>query len=182
MKNLILSLFITTITLTVFGQQKYFTRDGHISFFSSTPMENIEADNKAVICVLDEASGALEFAVLMKSFSFEKPLMEEHFNENYVESEKFPKSNFKGKINGFDFNKVSDQATEYEVSGTMEIHGVKKEISTKGKILKNKEGYTMDAIFKVKPEDFDIEIPNTVRDNIAKEIEIRVNVGLKPLK
>jgi hypothetical protein len=80
------------------AQEKLFTKTGKISFFSKTPMEDIEAHNKATISVLDKTSGQLEFSVLMKGFEFEKALMQEHFNENYVESDKFPKANFKGRL------------------------------------------------------------------------------------
>src|SRR5215210_8582560 len=82
----------------VFAQDKFFTKSGKISFYSKASLENIEAHNKTVTCVLDTKSGNLQFAVLMKAFEFEKALMQEHFNENYVESHKFPKAEFKGQL------------------------------------------------------------------------------------
>jgi hypothetical protein len=89
------------LAVSAFSQGKFFTRDAHINFFSSTPMEDINADNQKVQAVLDEASGKLEISALMKSFEFEKALMEEHFNENYAESSTHPKATFKGSVEGF---------------------------------------------------------------------------------
>jgi len=80
------------------AQERYFTREGEVSFFSATPVENIEADNKKLQSVIDISSGAFEFAALVKSFEFEKALMEEHLNENYMESNTYPKATFRGKI------------------------------------------------------------------------------------
>ena len=93
--------FILLVALVSFQSgiaQKYFTRNGNISFHSDTPMEKIEGHNKNSTAVIDAESGKLEFAVLIKAFHFEKALMEEHFNENYMESNKFPKASFKGQI------------------------------------------------------------------------------------
>lgn len=161
--------------------QKYFTRDGYIRFFSSTSMEDIEAENKKVTTVMDGATGKLEFSALMKSFEFEKALMEEHFNENYVESNTYPKATFKGEI--VDFKKGSyASATPVKVKGKMKIHGVEKDVTIDGTAHETKDGYTLKSSFVVNPEDYDIEIPNAVRDNIAKEIEVTVEADLVPLK
>ena len=82
MKKIILTTITIAMGIAGFSQEKYFTRDGHIKFFSSTPVEDIEADNYKVTSVLDETTGKVEFAANMKSSEFEKALMEEHFNEN----------------------------------------------------------------------------------------------------
>jgi len=97
MKRIVL---VSALLMLVSGlhAQKYFTRSGQISFFSSTSMEDIEAHNKTVTAIFDSQSGAIQFSVTMKSFQFEKALMQEHFNENYVESGKFPKATFKGVL------------------------------------------------------------------------------------
>ena len=96
-KNIILVFVATIYSVTTLGQ-KYFTKTGKISFFSSTSMENIEAHNRSVSAVLDASSGNLQFSVLMKGFEFKKALMQEHFNKDYVESDKYPKAEFKGTI------------------------------------------------------------------------------------
>jgi hypothetical protein len=101
MKNVITALLMVMILTNIANGQKYFTKTGTISFFSETPMEKIEAQTKSANCVLDASTGKLEFAVLIKSFQFEKALMQEHFNENYMESTKFPKSTFKGQLDNF---------------------------------------------------------------------------------
>src|ERR1700682_4428284 len=84
-----------------FAQSKYFTKSGSINFDASGPLEDIKAENKKATFVLDAKSGAIELAVLLKAFEFERALMQEHFNENYVESDKYPKSTYKGKITNF---------------------------------------------------------------------------------
>lgn len=165
------------------GQGKYFTRDGHIDFFSSTSIEDIKANNNKVTCVLDAETGEIEFAVLMKAFEFKKALMEEHFNENYVESEKYPKSKFQGKILNIgevDFTK--DGSYDVSVAGVLTIHGESHEVDAIGMIEVKGEDVITFSEFHVSPEDYNIEIPGIVRDKIAKELLITVEVLLKPFK
>src|SRR6476659_3333260 len=86
------------LSLTVQAQGKFYTKSGKISFFSSTPLEDIAATNKSVVCLLDSKTGDLQFAALIKGFEFKKALMQEHFNTDYVESTKYPKAEFKGQV------------------------------------------------------------------------------------
>ncbi len=162
------------------SQEKYFTRDGHIKFFSSTPAEDIEADNHKVTTVFDEDKGKLEFAALMKSFEFEKALMEEHFNENYVESKEYPKAIFKGVVKDFKMGSYGTKA-DVLVQGKMTLHGVIKDLELYGAIEFKDGKYHMTSKFMINPEDYNIEIPNIVRDNIANEMEVTVDVNLGPL-
>jgi polyisoprenoid-binding protein YceI len=171
--TLILTLALIT-SIGAFAQDKYFTRDGMISFFSSTPMEDIKAENHKVTVIMDEANGKMEFSALIKSFEFKKALMEEHFNENYMESNTYKKATFKGAIVGFDASKVTDKPMEVVVKGALTIHGVTKDIEEKGTISKVDGKYVLNAVIKVKPEDYKIEIPNTVRDKIAEELEVTI--------
>ena len=180
MKNTLLLLATIAIASTGISQEKYFTRDGHIKFFSSTPVEDIEADNHKVTSVLDEATGKIEFAANMKSFEFEKALMEEHFNENYVESKEYPKATFKGSVKDFKMGSYA-AASEVMVAGKMTMHGVTKELEIPGKIEFSDGKYHLTSKFMINPEDYNIEIPNTVRDNIAKEMEVTVDALLGPL-
>jgi len=155
--------------------QKYMTRNGFIGFYSHTPMEDIKADNNQVASVFDTETGELVFQVLMKSFKFEKSLMEEHFNENYVESEKFPKSTFSGKIikpSSIDLTVKGKH--EVTVEGDLTIHGVTKKVSAPGEIEVTGDGISASSKFVISPEDYKIEIPGVVRDKIAKEMEITV--------
>lgn len=159
------------------AQDKYFTREGKISFFSHTSMEDIEAHNNKVVSVLDEKTGALEFAVLMKAFKFKKALMEEHFNENYVESTTYPKASFKGKIvNISSVNFKKDGEYEVDIQGDLTMKDVTKPVNTKAKIIV-KNGLPQGiAEFKIKPADYKIEIPSVVKNKIAEEIAVKVDM------
>lgn len=179
----IATILLMAVSFVGFAQDKYFTRNANITFFSSTPVEDIKADNYSATAVLDAKTGAFEFSVLMKSFNFKKALMQEHFNENYVESSKFPKSVFKGTVDNIgevDFTK--DGEYPVTVSGEITLHGVTKKITTEGVLTVSGENVNSNAVFSLSPEDFDIEIPSVVRDKIAKEIEVTVSAELEPLK
>ena len=162
--------------------QKYFTRDGQITFTSETPMEKIEADNQKATSVLDVQSGQLEFAVLVKGFQFEKALMQEHFNENYMESSKFPKASFKGMVAEMDRVDLSKDGTyPVSVKGDMTIHGVTQPVSTEGQIMVKGGTVSAHASFALAPEDYGIKIPGMVRDNIAKSLQVVVAVNYELL-
>ena len=177
MKKIIPSIILLFVFFTV-SAQKYMTKNGHIDFFSHTSIEDIKADNNQVASILDISSGELVFQALMKSFHFEKSLMEEHFNENYVESEKYPKSTFTGSITDLgsvDFQKEGKY--EVIVKGELSIHGVSKEVSAEAIIEVTDNGISASSTFTIKPEDYKIEIPGVVREKIAKEM--KVNVSMK---
>ena len=159
--------------------QKYMTRTGKITFFSSTPVENIEAFNNDVSSVMDAQTGELIFIVPIKSFKFEKALMQEHFNENYMESDQFPKAEFKGKItdlSGVDFKK--DGTYKVQTSGKLTIHGVTKVVTVPGTITIKGRQVTTTAKFDVRPADYGIKIPSMVASKIADKIEVTVNSQL----
>ena len=156
--------------------QKFFTKNGNISFFSTTSLENIKADNNQVMSVLNAATGEMQLSVLIKSFHFKKALMEEHFNENYMESNKFPKSTFKGNIT--DISKVNfnkDGNYPVTVSGDLFIHGISKKVTTDAKINISGGKIAGTAMFKVSLADYAISVPRVVENNISKTIEITVN-------
>lgn len=179
----IATIILITLTATLSAQSKYFTRNGTVTFFSSAPMEDITAENYSATAVLDTETGGVEFSVLMKSFNFKKALMQEHFNENYVESEKFPKATFKAKVVNMDeIDLAKDGSYPAKVEGEMTIHGVTQKIATEGKLVVSGENVHLDSKFTVKPEDYKIEIPDVVREKIAKEIEVTVMADLEPLK
>lgn len=162
--------------------EKYFTREGNITFHSETPIETIEADNYKATSVLDVTTGAMEFAVLIKAFEFEKALMQEHFNENYMESDDYPKSTFKGKIANFDEVNFKEAGTyTASVSGELTIHGVTQSVDSEGTIEVGEDG-NIKAVsaFAVNPKDYGIEIPDVVLENIAEEIEVKVNIDYQP--
>jgi hypothetical protein len=181
MKKLIITVFLSAVWLTSFSQTIYMTRSGQVSFFSKTPMENIEAVNNEVTSMLNVGTGEIVFAVLIKSFRFERALMEEHFNENYMESAKLPKSTFQGKItNAASIDFAKDGAYPVSVEGDLTIHGVKQHITSNGTATVAKGKVSVSAVFIVKPTDYKIEIPKLVEEKIAKTIEVKVNCQYEP--
>jgi polyisoprenoid-binding protein YceI len=176
MKKFLLILLVFTAANSV-SAQKVFTKNGKISFFSKTDMEDISADNNQVMSVLNTQSGELLFTALIKSFKFEKALMEEHFNENYMESNKFPKASFKGALDDktkVDFGK--DGTYKVSISGDLLIHGVTKKVSAVPGTITIKEGKaTGNSKFNIKLADYDVNVPSVVKKNISESIEITVS-------
>ncbi len=183
MKNLIrFSIILLMISGSVFGQ-KYMTKNGKISFFSNGQTEKIEAVNNQVSSALDITTGDLVFKLLMKSFLFEKALMQEHFNENYVESDKFPDASFKGKVTNLsEINFTKNGKYKAMVEGDLKIHGVTKNVKSPGNIEVKDGKIIATAKFSLLLKDYGIKIPNTVINNISESIEITVNVGLDKIK
>lgn len=183
MRNLFLAIcFLLGASAGVLSaQDKYFTKDGKIFFHSDAKLEKIEAVNNKVSSVLEIATGKMEFSVLMKGFAFEKALMQEHFNENYVESDKFPKTVFKGAIADLkSVNFAKDGSYNVTVSGQMTMHGVTKPVSAAGTVEVKGGTIVAKSKFKLPLADYGITIPSVVADNISKEVEISVNMDYKP--
>jgi hypothetical protein len=179
MKRFIFSAAAILLFTSITQAQKFYTKNGQVSFFSTTKMEDIKADNNQVLCVLNTQTGDLQFSLLTKGFHFAKALMEEHFNENYIESTKFPKSTFKGivaDITKVDFTK--DGSYTVNVKGDLTMHGVTKNIATSGNIII--KGGKINAVskFMAKLADYKISIPGAVKNNISETIEITVNCNL----
>lgn len=153
--------------------QRLIDRSGTATFFSEAPLENIEAKNNQALAAIDLKTGDVAVSMLMKGFRFEKALMEEHFNENYVESDKFPKATFRGRL--LDYDPVIFKTPEkfsYPVEGELTIHGVTRRLFTKADITVTPRNIVVMVHFKLKVEDFDIQIPMAVINNIAKEVEV----------
>ena len=184
MKKVIFLVFVSVLFFAQSMQaQKYFTRTGNIVFSSEAPMEKIEASNQKATSVLDASSGKMEFAVLIKAFQFEKALMQEHFNENYMESDKFPKALFKGAI--VDMSKIdlsSDGTYAVKVKGDLTIHGETKEVESDGTIVVKNGKISATSTFEIAVADYKISIPKVVRDNIAKVVAIVVNINYELFK
>ncbi len=180
MKTNKLIIFASLIFLgTNLSAQKYITKNGHIRFYSETPMETIDAHNKQVNCALDSQTGDFVFKVLMKSFEFEKALMQEHFNENYAESDKYPNAMFKGKVTNIaDIGFSVDGEYPATIEGDLTIHGVTNKVKHNGTFTV-KDGMIKGlAVFEVKPADYKIRIPSAVSKKIADSLEITVDVKL----
>lgn len=180
MKN-IFFIAILLSTQLAYGQ-KYFSKTGKISFSSDAPMEKIEAQNSSAGTALDISTGNLEWAVLIQGFKFEKALMQEHFNENYMESATYPKAKFKGKIDNINtVNFSKDGVYNITSTGQLEIHGVTKPITTKGVITIKNGAVTAKSNFSVLLADYGIVIPKLVADNISKSVDITIDVNYQPM-
>ena len=177
-KILFISFCFLSISSSILAQQKFSTKTGVINFEASVPsFEEVKAKNENVSAILKD-DGTFASLALMKGFRFKVALMEEHFNENYAESSKFPKTTFKGKIKNFDIAQISEVEKSFTVSGTVNMHGVDKSIEVP--VLIKKEGTTiiLTTNFVLKPGDFDIEIPSVVSSKIAEEINVSATYQL----
>ena len=156
--------------------QIYFTKSGKISFESETPLEKIEAVNAKAVSILNLDDHTLEFSVLIKGFYFPNALMQTHFNENYLLSDEYPKATFKSAPNQFEVIDLQiDSTYEVPVLGTLNVKGVDKEIESIATLQVDQGIIRGQASFVVSPADFQIEIPNLVKDKIAKEIHVKVD-------
>ena len=181
MKRLITLILFSTVSILGFSQSVFMTRNGQVSFFSKTQMENIEGTNNEVTSMIDTSKGDIVFAVLVKSFRFEKALMEEHFNENYLESTKFPKATFQGKFtNTQSINFTKDGTYTATVEGDLTMHGVKQRQTATGTITVKNGKISAVSTFTIKLADYKIERPSLVADKISETIEIRVNCQYEP--
>ncbi|HJW31332.1 MAG TPA: YceI family protein [Saprospiraceae bacterium] len=174
MKHLMIVAFLGIAQLAI--SQKYFSKTGKITFTSDAPMEKITAQNTTASTVIDAGSGAMEWAVLIQGFQFEKALMQEHFNENYMESSRYPKAKFKGSIDNIAaVNFAKDGTYPVTVSGTMEIHGITQPVTAQGTITVKKGAVSAESKLSIKVADYGIQIPKLVADNIAKTVDITVH-------
>lgn len=184
MKNL-LGIVAAMVFMTGLSAQKYYTKNGTINFdvtAASSP-EKVEAVNRMVTCVMDTKTGNIQFSVLMKGFEFERALMEEHFNENYVESHRFPKAEFKGMINENDkVNYMKDGTYPVKVNGKLVIHGETKEVEADGRLVVQSGRVNAHADFILSLSDFKISIPGLVADKVSKTAKVSVACSLEPLR
>jgi hypothetical protein len=161
-------------------QEKKITKTGSISIEASVPsFEEIKAKNNAVTCILNSNNGEIAVLALMKGFRFKIALMEEHFNENYIESSKFPKATFKGKIENFDETKLTSTLKDFTIKGKLELHGKSKDITSIAKIKKIGSDIEIKSDFNVNVSDFDIEIPSVVSKKVSKKVTLNCNFLLK---
>lgn len=164
---------------TTVGQEKFTTKTGQINFEASVPsFEEVKAENTNVSAVLDAASGNFAALALTKGFRFKVALMEEHFNENYIESSKYPKATFKGTIQDFDISDIS-RKRDYLIKGTFNLHGVDKNMEVPAVISVKGDVVMLTAQFVMHPEDFNINIPSIVSNKIAEDVNVFVEFSLQ---
>jgi hypothetical protein len=174
-------LLLAWLSFTQAGQNVYVCKNAKVSLYSSAPIEDIEASLNTGVSVYNAGTGELDFSVPIRSFRFEKALMEEHFNENYMESDKYPKATFKGKMDVKpDLTKDGDYPVK--VTGDLEVHGVKQTRTINGNIKVSNGVVNMASEFMVKCADHRIDIPQIVFHNIAESIRIRIAATYAPYK
>ncbi|WP_400076550.1 YceI family protein [Winogradskyella sp. R77965] len=182
--NIIIQLLLSFVVLitassVLSAQSKYIDKKGEITFEASEELfEPVKATNESVTVILNTETNEIASLALMKGFRFKNSLMEEHFNENYIESETYPKATFKGKLSDFNFSEITENDTEATVDGKIELRGKEKEITTTLIIKKSGDFVIIQGSFKVTPADFDIEIPGIVKNKIAKEIIVSLDFKL----
>ena len=179
MKTNLLYLLIF-LSLNSFAQNKMLTKVGKITFEASVPaFEEVKAKNESVTFVINPSSGEITSLALIKGFRFKVALMEEHFNENYMESDSYPKAIFKGKIENFDINKITSTAKDYTIKGSLEMHGKSKDITIKASIKKSGDGIDLNSNFTVNTDDFGIAIPSVVSKKVSKKVAVKLEATLK---
>ena len=177
MKKLFFLLMAGPFLLNVNAQNVYSTKTGHASFFSTTPMRDIDATNDKCGSVLNTTTNEVVFVVSIKNFVFKDALMQEHFNENYMESDKYPDATFKGKINEtVDYTK--DGTTDVTTTGKLKMHGVEKDVTEKGTVTVKDGKITVHSVFDVALADYNITIPSVVGKDIAKIIKVTIDAQL----
>jgi polyisoprenoid-binding protein YceI len=175
--NRLLSIITVLILITGLtnAQTRYISRTAKVTFLSEAPLERIEGRNSQGTSVFDSKTGQFEFAILIKAFEFEQALLQDHFNENYMESTKFPKSTFKGTIQDIaNIDLMKAGTYPVKVKGQLTIHGVTKEVSTDGTLEVKGDKVIGKANFEVACADYNIEIPSLVKDKIAKFVKIAI--------
>ncbi len=174
MKYIIILFLITGFNLNA---QKYLTKTGHITFEASVPsFEEVKAENESVTAIINTETGDIAALALVKGFRFKNALMEEHFNENYAESDTYPKATFKGKIVNLDLENIENSNV---ITGSLSFHGKSKDISISDvKIRQSGNKITVNGSFKTIAADFDIEIPKIVSNKISEDIEVTISFEL----
>jgi hypothetical protein len=179
----LLVLFILTGFFSLQAQDKFFTKTGKVSFYSVAPLEDIEAHHRSVTAILDTKSGSLQFVLLISGFEFEKALMQEDFNEDYMESPKYPKSEFKGQVtNNSAINYSKDGEYPAKVKGNLSMHGETKDLEASGKITVKDGKILLGAVFNLLLSDYKIPISKLVKDKISNKVKITLDASLEPLK
>jgi len=158
--------------------QKFNVEKSMITFFSDAAIEDISAKNEKTNSIFNSETGEIAFSIPIKEFKFEKSLMQEHFNEKYMDSEKYPKSTFQGKLTGFDAKKTGSQ--DCRAQGKLFIHGITKDIDVPGTLEMTGGKVLMKSKFIVKLQDYEIAIPKLLWQNIAEQVEVSIDFIFKP--
>lgn len=178
MKTFLIALLLVGITTP--KQDKMLTKTGKVTFEASVPaFEEVKGTSQTVTCVLNPKTGDIQSQILMKSFKFKIALMEEHFNENYLESDKYPKATFRGRIDRFDQSALTEVAKDYTIQGALEMHGKTHDISMPAKIRKTDGGIEVISNFTLNTDDYNIDIPSVVKSKVSKKVNVSSEFLLK---
>lgn len=176
MRTFIFLALIALVGTNAVGQ-KYLSGTSYIRFYSEAPLEDIEATNEEARSVLDLGTNKIVATVPVTGFQFEKKLMQEHFNENYLESDKYPQATLTAQLEGVDWNNPEKEIT---AKGEMTIHGRTNEVDLKGTVVKNGDDIVVEAVFMIQLQDYKIKIPKAVFYNIAESVEVTVKFTYQP--
>ena len=172
-------LFCFLFVTSILSAQKYATRSGKTSFIGSEQtFEQIKAINNVSTAIVDSSSGDIAILLFISAFDFEISLMQEHFNENYMDSSKYPKATFSGNIQNFSLEELLDSEKDYKILGVLTIRGIEKNVSVSCRLKKISKGLSLKTNFNVSASDFDIKIPKVVRNKISQEINITAEYDL----
>ena len=172
-------LFYFLFLTSLISAQKYATRAGNTSFIGSEKtFEQIKAVNNVSTAIIDSSSGDIAILLFISAFDFEISLMQEHFNENYMDSSKYPKATFSGNIQKFSLSELTEYEKDHKIIGVLTIRGIEKNITINSRLKKTDNGLSLKAGFSVLTSDFDIQVPKVVRNKISKEIKIKVDYEL----
>lgn len=177
-KRICILFILVMLTAIDLEAQKFISDKTFISFYSHATIEDIKAGNQKGSALFDAGTGEIAFVVPTKEFEFAKSLMKEHFNEKYMDTERYPKSTFQGKIKGYDASISTEQSVI--ATGKLIIHGVARDVEIPGKISKVGESLSMTSTFIVKLEDYKIKIPQLMWQNIAEQVEVTMTFSFKP--
>ncbi|MBK7854208.1 MAG: YceI family protein [Bacteroidetes bacterium] len=174
----VVALLVTSVGL---AQDKYFTKEGKITFYSKTPVEEFDAVNSAGLSIIDTKTGAIEMSVLIKAFEFKKDLMQQHFNENYMESDKFPKAVFKGTISNIaEINFTKPGTYKAGIDGKLTMHGVTRDITVDAIFIVSIAGVIAKSEFIALLDDYNIKVPGVVKNQISQQIKVEIDNTYKP--
>jgi len=179
-KYIIPLLLLLILTNPALGQERLRTSEGKISFDASSPLEDIVAVNEKVNAIIDLKTGEIAVVLLIKDFKFRKKLMQEHFNENYMESERFPKAIFSGKISSFSLENIDNERQAFPLSGELTMHGVTRPLEDSIRLKKNGKDINCSLDFVVRTEDHKIKVPRVLFKKVAKEVNVRTELKLSP--
>lgn len=172
-KFTLLALFLVLCSIN--AQNKLSSSKCIIHFEASVPLfEEVEAKNDVVDCILIPDKNLITFTAIIKKFQFKRDLMKEHFNSNYMESDRYSKAVFKGIIDKFDLKTITEEEKDFQIKGKLTIHGQTRMITVNAKIKKVDNGIQINSNFTLNTDDFNIEIPNIVIAKISKNVNTQI--------